>query len=237
MSPVSALALEAAGQWGLFTTEQAGRIGMDGKAVSALVAAGRVLATETEDVFRFAGAPIDVMLDPLRTSWLALVPRKFLGERVRGAKDGDWDDAVVSHVAAANLVYELGTLQADRFEFSAITPLPASDRILEIHVRPRMPKWRFQNGLPVTTVPQTIADLYSEHIDYGHVGIVILDALLASSADFLDITEEMDSITDGSGRAIVLHMLDVVGAPTRLVTALVHLAEMKRESFRNPGGH
>lgn len=74
MSPVSALALEAAGQWGLFTTEQAGRIGMDGKAVSALVAAGRVLATETEDVFRFAGAPIDVMLDPLRTSWLALVP-------------------------------------------------------------------------------------------------------------------------------------------------------------------
>lgn len=127
-------------------------------------------------------------------------------------------------------MYELGTLQADRFEFSAITPLPASDRILEIHVRPRMPKWRFQNGLPVTTVPQTIADLYSEHIDYGHVGIVILDALLASSADFLDITEEMDSITDGSGRAIVLHMLDVVGAPTRLVTALVHLAEMKRRA-------
>jgi hypothetical protein len=237
MTPASELALEAAGQWGLFTTEQADRLGMDGESISALIAAERVLATGAEDVFRFAGAPIDVMLDPLRTSWLALVPRKFLGERIRGAKNKDWDDAVVSHVAAANLVYELGTLQPDRFDFSAITPLPARDRFVEIHVRPRMPEWRLQNGLPVTTVPQTIADLYSEHIDYGHIGNVILDALLASSADFLDITEEIDSIADGSGRAIVLHMLDVVGVPSRLVNALEHIAEMKRESFRNPGSH
>ena len=74
-------------------------------------------------------------------------------------------------------------------------------------------------GLPVTTIAQTVADLYSDGIDAGHLGDILTDALLSAAADMAAITAALDPLTDNNGRDTVLHALSVVGAPESLAEA------------------
>lgn len=214
------LAEEASLQWGLFTQAQAEKVGVSRGRIDMLLESGQVQSADTEYVYRFAGAPVDAMLDVLRTQWLALAPDRFLRERLRGLKDGRWDTAIVSHVSAACLVHNLGTLTPYWLDF-AVNERPDFNSILpDFHVRPAMPEWQLVDGLPVTTIPQTIADLHAEDVDYGHIGDVVYDALMRSCVDFRSIADALDAVTERSGRETMFHMLDVVGAPRDVVEAL-----------------
>lgn len=216
----SELALEASHQWGLFTVAQAERLGVTRDRVSDLVEDGHALPTEEENLYRFAGAPVDVMLDGLRTSLLAFTPARFLREILRALRGDPWDGAIVSHVSAACLVHELGTLTPSCLEFTVDTSPQIVTRRLDIYVRSGRPDWKLVDGLPVTTIPQTIADLHAEHTDYGHLGDVIYDALMRSCVDFNSIAASLEAVSGGKGRETMLHMLDVVGAPRDVVEAL-----------------
>ena len=214
------LAEEAAFQWGLFTEAQAEKLGVSRGRLDILLEDGQVQSADAKHVYRFAGAPVDAMLDALRTQWLALRPDRFLRERLRGMRDGRWDTAIVSHVSAACLVHDLGTLTPHALDF---TVTGRSDLIIshpDYYVRSAVPEWQSIDGLPVTTIPQTIADLHAENVDYGHIGDVIYDALMRSCVDFRSISEALDAVTERSGRETMLHMLNVIGAPRDVVEAL-----------------
>ncbi|MBZ4575432.1 hypothetical protein [Mycobacterium avium] len=119
-------------------------------------------------MYRFAGVPVDVTLDALRATWLSLDPAALAGERLDALRSGG-PGAIVSHVSAAHYVYELGTLHPARLDYTVPAAPEASSPRVEFHVAERWsPPWQLVGGLPVTPVPQTIADVYRDGIDGGH---------------------------------------------------------------------
>lgn len=232
--PYRELTLEASHQWGLFTAAQAERLGVTGDRISGLVDDGHVLPMAEENLYRFAAAPVDVMLDGLRSTILAFVPGMFLRERLRALGAEPWDGAIVSHVSAACLVHDLGTLTPHCLEFTVNAAPKLSGRDLDFYVKSGPPDWQLVDGMPVTTITQTIADLNAEHVDYGHVGDVIYDALMRSCVDFNSIAATLDAVSDGKGRETMLHMLDVIGAPRDVIEALELVSLRNRQHGNRP---
>lgn len=207
------LAVEAAGQWGMFTAAQATRLGLTRVRLAQLARNQRILRTETRGVYRFAGTPEHAVLDALRATWLSLQPNTFAAERLRNLHHGE-PDAVVSHLSAAHYVFELGSLQPDRLDYTIATPRRTSNPWVEFHVAESWPPtWQLVDGLPVTPVAQTIADIYRAGIDAGHLGDIVRDALSRAVVDVRAITAELDPPTGGHGRDTVTHALAVVGTP------------------------
>lgn len=209
---VDELADAAAGQWGMFTAEQAHRLGLTSDQMAELVAAHRISRTETPGVYRFAGVPVDITLDALRATWLSLDPAALAGERLAVLRSGG-PGAIVSHVSAAHYVYELGTLHPARLDYTVPAAPEASSPRVEFHVAERWsPPWQMVGGLPVTLVPQTIADVYRDGIDGGH--LALRDVFARALADVRVVAAELDPWASGqTGRDVVMHALAVVGAP------------------------
>jgi hypothetical protein len=107
-----------------------------------------------------------------RAAWLRLAPDQPGWER----KPLDPDGGVLSHRSAAAL-HGLGDMVADVVEIT----VPRRRTSRDPNVRLRIAKLADDevtsvDGLPVTTVERTIADLMADHTDGGHLGDVIADA-------------------------------------------------------------
>lgn len=219
-NPHELLAAEAATQWGMFTTGQALRAGMTRKALAHLVGRQHVEHTDTRGVYRFAGAPIDAMLDQTRTNWLALSPKLFLRERLKALRDKNlWNDAVVSHLTAANYIHQLANRQPDTCDYTVKTARRIRAHAVQFYPRANKPQWELVDGLPVTTIPQTIADLYTDDLDQGHLGEIVYDAMLRRGESLHNIAAALDPVTDGRGRETAIRLLEIVNAPAEVVTA------------------
>jgi len=219
-TPRAELAAEAAFQWGMFTAAQAVRLGLTRRNLSGMVARGHVEHTDSRGVYRFAGVHVDAVLDGTRSNWLALSPELFVRERLKALRDSNsWNDAIVSHLTAANWVYELGNRQPDSIDFTVPTRRRVRDPATAFYPRAEKPRWESVDGLPVTTVAQTIADLYADHLDQGHLGEILYAALLHRGENLHDIAEALDPVTDGHGRDTALRLLEIANAPAEIVTA------------------
>ena len=218
-SPHDLLAAEAATQWGMFTTGQALRAGMSRKALSHLVARRHVDHTSTRGVYRFAGAPVDTMLDQTRGNWLALSPKLFLRERLKALRDDKtWNDAIVSHLTAVNYVHVLANTQPESCEFVVNKNRRVRDPSIHFYPRREKPRWEIVDGLPVTTIAQTIADLYADDLDQDHLGQIVYDAMLRRGHSLHDIAAGLDQVTD-NGRATALRLLELVNTPAEFIAA------------------
>ena len=219
-TPHDLLAAEAATQWGMFTTGQALSAGMTRKALAHLAARRHVEHTDTRGVYRFAGTPVDVMLDQTRTNWLSLSPKLFLRERLKALRDDDqWNDAVVSHLTAANYVHQLANRQPDSCDYTVPTTRRVRADAVQFYARMNKPQWELVDGLPVTTIPQTIADLYADDLDHGHLGEIIYEAMLRRGQSLHDISAALDLVTEGRGRPTALQILEFRGVPAEFVAA------------------
>lgn len=219
-NPHDLLAAEASTQWGMFTTGQALRAGMTRKTLAHLVARHHVEHTDTRGVYRFAGAPIDTMLDQTRTNWLALSPKLFLRERLKALRNKSlWNDAIVSHLTAANYIYQLAHRQPDTCDYTVKTARRIRAHEVQFFTRANKPQWELIDGLPVTTIPQTIADLYADDLDQGHLGEIVYDAMLRRGESLHNIATALDPVTDGRGRETAIRLLEIANAPAEVVTA------------------
>ncbi len=174
--PLGALAAE---QWGLFTTAQAGRVGVSSQQLARLAGQG-VVERVRHGVYRVAGAPPGVR-DHVRAVWLALRPAQTAGQRLAGRLAGGSGGVegveVVSHRSAAAL-HGLGDLDADRAEFSVGTRRQSRDRDVRFHLaKLGAGDWAVLDGLPVTTAERTLVDLARGHLDGGHLAGVVRDAV------------------------------------------------------------
>lgn len=170
MSAALTLADVAAEQWGLVTTAQARALGVSAQGVARLTNQGS-LERMTHGVYRVSGAPPEP-LDELRAAWLTLDPSLRAAERVRDAAP-----AVVSHRSAASL-HGLGDLDADLHEFTTVGRKQSRRPDIRLH-RGHLAagEWTVADGLPVTTVARTVADLAAVRVDGGHLASVVRDAL------------------------------------------------------------
>ncbi|MDR1151806.1 MAG: type IV toxin-antitoxin system AbiEi family antitoxin domain-containing protein [Bifidobacteriaceae bacterium] len=164
------------GQWGLVTVAQADAVGVSRLWLSRLAAEGLVERV-AQGVYRDTGAPAD-RFDGLRVAFIATNPVITAGERVRLPVP----DAVVSGAVAAYL-HGVGDLVPEPYEFTV--PRRRKTRrdgiVLKSRQLTRADVTR-REGLPVTTIERTIADLVGAWTDLSLVGGVVRDAAHVEAA-------------------------------------------------------
>ena len=198
-----------ASQWGLATTAQASRRGVSRLQLSRLVADG-LLNRLGQGVYRATSVPV-VRFDGIKAAWLSIDPRLTAEERLRRAAA----DAVVSGTTAAWL-HGLGGLVPEPYEFTVPERRQTQRRELRFRVR-QLPldSVTIREGLPVTTVEQTIADLVAAPTDHSLVADVLVDA---RGLDRLRLANLLDPIAARNGFAsgeVFLGDLERLSGPTR----------------------
>jgi hypothetical protein len=164
-------------------------------------------------VYRVHGAPRDLHED-LRADWLALDPARTAPERLR---DRDTPIAV-SHRSAAS-VHGIGDLPADTHHFTSTARKQSSRARVTV---PRTPlesaSLEIVEGLPVTTVERTIADLVRTEADVSHVADAAGDADARGSLRHDILARELESVASkvraASGLDAVEHLLAYRGLDT-----------------------
>ncbi|MBX7451902.1 type IV toxin-antitoxin system AbiEi family antitoxin domain-containing protein [Mycolicibacterium sp. 3033] len=215
-----ALAEHACSQWGMFTAAQATRLGLSRKRLAWLTQARRVAHTTVRGVYRFAGAPVDPDREDLRAFWLSLAADRFAAER-RNPATALADAAVVSHWSAASTVYRLGvtdTAPPVAHHFTVTTVRRTTSPRLVLHPG-TVSRCRLVEGLPVTSLHQTVTDLITTDGLTPAVGAVVRDALLTVTTDTASLTAALDVVCAGRGRDTLTHLLQIGGASQELASA------------------
>lgn len=197
----------AAGQAGLLTAAQAGREGVTRLRLARLADAG-VLERVTQGVYAVAGA--DDEHQALRAAWLALDPARTAEERLADRATG----GVVSHTSAAGL-HDLGDLLDDRPELT-FPYRKQSIRHIRLHQAELPPSdVTLVDGLPVTTVERTIADLLRDRRDPEHVAQIAGQAARRGVVDLTALAEHLEPLARRHGQcdgaALAEHLLDLAG--------------------------
>lgn len=202
---------ETASQWGMITSAQARALGVTRLEMSRLAAAGHLVRL-AHGVYRNAGAPSDEFED-LRAAWLSTEPRRFASDRLGDGAAG----LIVSGASAARL-HGLGDIPADRHEFT--TRQRRQTQRAEIHYRQRSlteKEVTVTQGLPVTTVERTVADLVEARIDLSLVADVLRDAVNKTAIDTSTLAELLaplaarNGIRSGDGSELLQRLLKSAG--------------------------
>lgn len=181
-------ALEELGamQWGLVTTGQAKRIGIERLWLSRLMDRG-IIHRIRHGVYALPSATHGPDQE-LQAGWLITDRTRTLEERVMND-----NHVVVSHISASNL-HRLGDLVATRHDFSTSRRRQTAQEDIHFYRRELAPEdVVLKDGLPVTSVPRTIADLADLHIDFDHLAQVAKDALSKGLADFEILASHLNS--------------------------------------------
>lgn len=204
---MNALAGCTADQWGMVTTAQANAAGVDNVTLARLVDVGLL-----DHVRRGVYAAATAAEDPLRqqkAAWLQLNPTVAAWHRPRIDPDG----GVLSHSSAA-LIHGVGDLLAGPIEFTV--PRRRTTKHQDIRFRRAdlaESDVTVADGLPVTTVGRTIDDLLADHIDGGHAGDLIYQALRRGQVDTGSLTNRIGrharryGVSGGDGPALLEFLL------------------------------
>jgi len=208
------LADAAADQWGFVTTTQARSLGVTPQQLSRLQHEG-ALQRVRHGVYRINGVP-EHTDDEYRAEWLAFEPGRFAYQRLRDSTQ----TAIVSHRSAA-VMHGLGDLEAESLEFTVPVRRRLANPAIRLHVGTVDPAdWEFVNGLPVTTIEHTLAELARIRVDGGHLAGAVRDALTVRHADLADLAGRLSPYAKyygaplGDGFALIKQLLDTAGIPT-----------------------
>jgi hypothetical protein len=174
---MKALGEWASDQWGLVTAAQARQGGIAGVQLLRLVRAG-LLESVGHGVYQVVAVAPPEHLE-IKIAWLRLDPVTPAWQRKAGALES----GVVSHASACEL-HGLGDLPSDRVELSVPRRRTTREESVLLHqAQVDAEDITVVDGLPVTTVDRTIADLLRSRIDGAHAGTVIADADLRGLLD------------------------------------------------------
>lgn len=194
-------------QWGLVTTAQAGRCGVSRLYLSRLAEGGH-LARVAQGVYRAAAVPPD-RNEPLKAAWLSINPRLTAAERLRPPVP----DAVVSGAASAFL-HGAGDLVPEPYEFTMASRRQTQRPELRFRVR-QLPSESvtLREGLPVTTMEQTIADLVESRTDLSLVADVLADAPGVDSTRLAGLLGPIATRSGfASGQALLARLEQIAGS-------------------------
>ena len=173
------------------------------------------LVRVTHGVYRDAGAPADQHED-LRAIWLSTQPGRLAHQRLSDQTPG----AIVSGESAAKL-HEIGDFRAEEVEIS----LPRRRRSRREGTRFKVREVESRDatliqGLPVTTLERTIADLTNDGHDLSHVADAMSDALRQTELDddrlaaLLGPSARRRGFASGDGGSLLQKLKEMAGAGT-----------------------
>ena len=200
------------------TTAQASAHGVTRLELSRLTQRA-LLDRVAHGVYRDAGAPADEF-EGIRAAWLAAEPERTAEERLR-----DLENGVVVMGASAAALHGAGDLPADRHELS--TPVRRQTQRSDVGYRHRQLEpgdVTIAQGLPVTTIERTIADLVEARTDLSLVGDVLRDATRTRRLDTTRLSELLaplaarNHLAKGDGTALLDRLNALAGLDA---TALV----------------
>ncbi|MFE2718902.1 type IV toxin-antitoxin system AbiEi family antitoxin domain-containing protein [Streptomyces mirabilis] len=196
----------ASDQWGLVTAAQAKLDGAQGVDLLRLERAG-LLENVGRGVYRIAAAVPPEHLES-KVAWLRLDPKTPAWQRVPGERRS----GVVSHASACEL-HGLGDLPVDRVEMIVPVRRTTRDDCVLLHqLALEAEDITVVDGLPVTTVERTIADLLRSRADGAHIGTVIADADLKGLLDVERLAARVGSFARAYGLPATASGEDLLGA-------------------------
>lgn len=156
---------------GVFTTAQAGRMGIPRDALHDAVQSGRLVRI-SRGAYRMVGSGSSY-LDELTAAWKLTAPAKLAHERMRFS---DWDGVAVGGHTAASL---LGFGDFHLSPYRIYAPRRINTRNTSVHFAKRnVPREEvaFFQGLPVTRPERTISDLVVDEEELSLVADALRDA-------------------------------------------------------------
>lgn len=205
------LAEASSAQWGMVTTAQVAALGVSRLDLARLADSGQLIRL-THGVYRDTGAPADEF-EALRAAWLSTDPRRTAAERLADDERG----TVVSGPSAAWL-HGIGDLSADRHEFT--TPQRRQSQRAELRFRQRelaAQDVTIIDGLPVTGMERTVADLVEDRQDLSLVADVLRDAARKRSLDYRHLDDLLVPLAarrgfrKGDGAALRMRLMELAG--------------------------
>lgn len=198
-------------QWGLVTSAQANARGVSHMNLTRLTEAGDLIRL-SHGVYRDAGAP-DPQHEHLRAAWLATDPGRLAYERLQ-----EWPPSAVVSGESATRLHGIGDLRALRSEFSTRMRRQSQRSDVRYRTRP-LPSndVTVRDGLPVTTVERTIADLVEDRQDFSIVAGALRDAATQSQLDTGWLAELLSPLAvrnghrKGDGAALLAELLRIAG--------------------------
>jgi len=205
----------AAGQWGLLTTAQAAHDDISRLQLARLADAG-VLQRLGRGVYATSSSAGEHL--SLRAAWLALDPARTAELRLVDPIAA----GVVSHASAAGL-HQLGDLLDDQHEFTLAQRKQTARAGIRIHRGDLLGHdVTIVQGLPVTTVERTIADLLRAGHDPEHVAQIIGAGMRRGVVDLTDLPAHLDPLArrhhQPDGSALLEYLLDIVGLSQAALT-------------------
>jgi hypothetical protein len=198
-------------QWGMVTSAQALARGISHMNLTRLTGSGDLVRL-AHGVYRDAGAP-STDHEELRAAWLATDPTRLAYERL-----GDHPPSAVISGESACTLHGIGDLRAMKSEFT--TPTRRQTQRTDVRYRTRALPERdvaLQDGLPVTTLERTIADLVEDRHDLSIVGHALHDAVWQARLDTDRLTELLNPLAErnghrkGDGEALATQLLELAG--------------------------
>jgi len=201
----------AQSQWGLVTSGQAHRVGLDNMTLSRLCERGSLVRV-AHGVYRVAGAPID-QWEALRAEWLHTSSDTFAFERLAQSIPS----AVVSGETAAAL-HRMGSFRALTIEFTTAERKQTQRPGVRFRARTLQTQdVDIQEGLPVTTREKTLADLVSARQDWSLLAEAVTDAVAHYPLNWARLAELFAPLASrngyprGDGNALLGRVLEMTG--------------------------
>lgn len=219
LEALETLELLGANQWGLVTTAQAKAYGLSNVRLARL-AEGGTLQRVRHGVYALPSAGAKRGQD-LQAAWLATDAKLTAIER-----QADAEPIVVAGESAA-VVHQLGDVLPSQHQFYSARRKQSSladVRISQGHLP--LTDVTTVDGLPVTTVARTVADLAKGGIDTDHLRDVLRDALRSKDTDGAELAAALDPRAEhygySSGAAVLEALVPQV--PAHVADLAMHLA-------------
>lgn len=183
-----------AAQWGLVTAAQAARAGVSRVQLSRLVTGGH-LERVLNGIYRSSATPQDRAQD-VQAAWLTSDPARTAAERIADGAAG-----VVVGGATAAYLHEIGDLQPEPIELYAPDRRQTERPGIRYRIRALdEADVTLVDGLPVTSVERTLADLIRDRYDLSLVADALRDAVQRGALDLDRLELLLDPLAASHGR-------------------------------------
>ena len=208
-------------QWGMVTSAQAIARGLNHMDLARLADSGDLIRL-THGVYKDAGAPRDEH-EELRAAWLSIEPKRLAWERTQERPSL----ATVSG-ETATVLHGVGDLRAMRSEFTTLKRRQTQRQDVRFRTRVLAREdVTIREGLPVTTLERTIADLVEARTQLDHIGAVMRDASRKTNLDVEQLETHLSPLAErnghrkGDGGALLQQLMKVARIDQASVAAQI----------------
>ena len=224
---LATLEMVASDQWGIVTTAQAGREGVERLQLSRLAEKGD-LERARHGVYLLPSHQAGPQ-DEIRAVWLSLEPKKFIDER--------WEDewpVVVSHESAAH-IHGIGRLIPPKLTFSTGGTKQTRQQGVRIYTRRELAEADIVSvdGLPVTSIARTVADLAEQKVERGYLADLVADALRKENVRIDDLAEKLEPAARSYGAKTGMQLVSELSAEA---TSVEDIDELRKRLVHTTKG-